>query len=536
MTLGRGRREATESLSLSLASGIALGLPFAFPGLWLLHYFALVPWVLLVSRREARHTSLFLWPGAYVFGVIVWILVSSAGSPIPFFISIFFSPWYMLFGPLVRRPYLRWGVPLSILVPAAWVTVEFIRVQYSVGSVPLYPLGATQFRNISLIQIADTTGMAGVSFVVAAASGALCDVWRERKHGVRRWLWPLPAYGIVLLALFAYGRHQLRDPSFVKGPRIAITQPNLKHYRDSVRWKTVVDDHIEFTRLEVPADTADLIVWPENAVGRPISDDSVYIDRLRQLAREKRSEFIFGGYSWAGKEPFMHSSAYHLSETGNLLGLYHKIYLIPWSERLAFDDWLPRISPRAQNAHRAFARSMTGMIPVGIPGPEVVVFVTETEKKRFRFAVPICFEITSSEFARRAVSRGAQFLLNITSEGELGEPLYTHTWAMATYRAVENRIGVVRNGNTGISGFIDPDGRTQSLVRGKKTGALFLEAGTLIDQVSIDRGRLGTFYTRHGEWFVYLCGASVALLFVLSFLFPRRRDNASSADGRSSRP
>jgi len=525
-----------ESLALSLASGVALGLPFTYPDLWLLHYFALIPWALLVTRGEGRHTWLFLLPGAYVFGVMVWILVSSVDSPVPFIVSVLFAPWYMLFGPLVRRPYLRWGVPLTILVPAAWVTVEWIRIQLWVGSVPLYPLGATQFRSTSLIQIADTTGMAGVSFIVASASGVLCDVWRWRKHGVRRWLWPLPVYGIALLSLFAYGRRRIGESSFVKGPRIAITQPNLKHYRDSVRWKTVVDDHIDFTRREVPAGAADLIVWPENAVGRPITDDTVYVRRLQQLVREKRSEFIIGGYSWTDQKPFMHSSAYHLSATGKLLGLYHKIHLIPWSERLAFDDWLPRISPRVQSAHRRFLRSITGMIPVGIPGSEVVVFVTETEKRRFRFAVPICFEIVTSEFARRAVSGGAQFLLNITSEGELGEPIYTHTWAMATFRAVENRIGVVRNGNTGISGFIDPNGRTQSLVRGKQTGALFLEAGTLIDQVTLDRERLGTFYTRHGEWFVHLCAALVGGLFVLSLFPPRRRDSTSSADGRSSRP
>ncbi len=176
------------------------------------------------------------------------------------------------------------------------------------------------------------------------------------------------------------------------------------------------------------------------------------------------------------------------------------------------------------------------MIPVGIPGPEVVVFATETENERFHFAVPICFEITTARFARDAVANGAEFLLNITSESDLGEPLYTHTWAMATFRAVENRVGVVRNGNTGISGFIDPNGRTQSLLRGKKTGALFLEAGTLIDQVTLDRQRVGTFYTRHGDWLAYLCAGVAAGLVLLSVVIPRRRESSSSADGRSSRP
>ncbi|MDQ3674128.1 MAG: hypothetical protein M3365_07120, partial [Gemmatimonadota bacterium] len=101
MTTGRGRREAIDSLALSLASGVLLGLPFSHPNLWLLHYIALVPWALMVTRREASHTWLFLLPGAYLFGVIVWILVSSVDSPVPFFVSAVFAPWYLLFAPLL---------------------------------------------------------------------------------------------------------------------------------------------------------------------------------------------------------------------------------------------------------------------------------------------------------------------------------------------------------------------------------------------------------------------------------------------------
>lgn len=514
-----------------------LGLPFRYPSLWLLHYFALVPWALLATRVGTRRTWLIALVGAYVFAAIVWTLVSSANTVVPYIIALLFAPWYLPFALLVRRTYLRLGVPLTILVPTVWVAVEWIRIQFWVGSVPLYSLGSTQFRHTPLIQIADTTGLEGVSFLVAAASGVLADVWLNRGRGFSAWrrLWPMPAYAIVLLATLAYGRRRIDEASFVYGPRIALTQPNLRHYNNATQWKDAFDKHVEFTRLEVPPAVADLIVWPENSVGRPIADDTVSVRRLQQLVREKRAEFIIGGFSWADQKPFMHTSAYHLSATGALIGLYHKIYLIPWAERLAFDDWLPRIAPRVQHAHRLLLRRINGMMPVGIPGPEVVIFATETETKRYRFAVPICFEIAVGQFARDAARGGAQFLLNITSEGNLGEPVYTHTWALATFRAVENRVGVVRDANTGISGFIDPNGRTQRLLRGKETGALFLEPGTLIDRVTLDPARLNTFYTNHGDWLAHFCTAAVAGLFLLTFI-PRRRERVSSAEGRSSQP
>src|SRR5256884_9307753 len=117
-------------------------------------------------------------------------------------------------------------------------------------------------------------------------------------------------------------------------------------------------------------------------------------------------------------------------------------------------------------------------------------------RRTVRFAVPICFEASRADFARRAAGHGADFLLNITSEGVFGAPVYTHMWALATLRAVENRVAIVRVGNNGISGFIEPSGRTQSVLRGKRTGRPFLEEGTLVDRVPVAEGGGGTFYTR----------------------------------------
>ena len=152
-----------------------------------------------------------------------------------------------------------------------------------------------------------------------------------------------------------------------------------------------------------------------------------------------------------------------------------------------------------------------------------------------RFAVPICFEVATAGFARQAVGRGADFLLNITSEGVFGPPVYLQMLAQSRFRAVENRVAVVRVGNNGISGIIAPDGRIRSLVHGKRTGRLFLEEGSLIDRVPINPLGGGSFYTRHGDIFAYLCVAASLLLLGASLL-SRRARSESSAPGMSSRP
>jgi apolipoprotein N-acyltransferase len=74
---------------------------------------------------------------------------------------------------------------------------------------------------------------------------------------------------------------------------------------------------------------------------------------------------------------------------------------------------------------------------------------------------------------------------------------------MAVFRAVENRMPVIRSANTGISGFIDSKGRIL------KESDIFVKA-TLTGEVSIGKNR--SFYTKHGDIFAFICILSSALL------------------------
>jgi apolipoprotein N-acyltransferase len=73
---------------------------------------------------------------------------------------------------------------------------------------------------------------------------------------------------------------------------------------------------------------------------------------------------------------------------------------------------------------------------------------------------------------------------------------------MAAFRAVENRVALIRAANTGITAVIDPFGRVQKatdlFVRTHTTGTIPVVA------------KPGTFYTRVGDLFAYAC--LVALL------------------------
>lgn len=116
----------------------------------------------------------------------------------------------------------------------------------------------------------------------------------------------------------------------------------------------------------------------------------------------------------------------------------------------------------------------------------------------------ICYEDILPALGRQAVRQGAQVLVNLTNDvwfGQTHAP-YQHR-ALAAFRAVENRVYLVRVTNTGLTSIIDALGRERAIL------PLF-HAETLVQ--SLQLLRLPTVYTRFGDWFAQLCCVLAVLL------------------------
>jgi apolipoprotein N-acyltransferase len=87
------------------------------------------------------------------------------------------------------------------------------------------------------------------------------------------------------------------------------------------------------------------------------------------------------------------------------------------------------------------------------------------------------------------------------------------------FRAVENRVNLVRCANTGISCFVDPYGRVTGRVTNE--GKDIFVSGTLSQEIFISPP--GTFYTRFGDIFAYACIAFSIGLLIYSILGKRLR-------------
>ena len=115
-------------------------------------------------------------------------------------------------------------------------------------------------------------------------------------------------------------------------------------------------------------------------------------------------------------------------------------------------------------------------------------------------------------------------MLNISNDGWFGRgSQQAQHLANCAFRAVENRVGVARAVNTGVSGFIDSDGSWYNLVGASSIEPEVGGEGYGVAHVRIDR-RV-TFYSRCGDWFALACAllAAVGLVDALNEAVRNRR-------------
>jgi apolipoprotein N-acyltransferase len=235
--------------------------------------------------------------------------------------------------------------------------------------------------------------------------------------------------------------------------RTALIQPNIG---TEIKWnpafrREIIEKVLRLTR-EAPG-PLDLVVWPETAIPSVLLNDPEVLARVKALSRDMgvpiATGFLHVERGPDGKRRAYNSAAVIMPD-GTVSDRYDKMHLVPFSERFPFQGILPFLN-RIDFGQSNFT-----------PGESYVVHDTPAG----RFGILICFESLFPEISRGFVKGGAEFLLNITNDAWFGKsqaPLQ-HA-SMAVFRAVEQRMGIGRCANTGITMFIDRYGRMSQATR-----------------------------------------------------------------------
>jgi apolipoprotein N-acyltransferase len=393
---------------------------------------------------------------------------------------------------------LRWfevrRLPALWLAAPLWVTLEWLRGWFFIGF-PWGALGYSQYRHHDLAQMAEVTGVYGVSAVLVLFNAVAAEVLRRRGEGLRRRVMPaLVALTVLMIGLPAIGRWRaeaIRGLPPAGHLRVGIAQGNVAqdHKWDPVYQNDTMTRYRDLTLGMVPA-KPDLIVWPETATPFFFQEPGPFRQAVLALAGESGAYLLLGSpaFRQTGFGQLLESNrAYLVSPEGRELAQYDKIELVPFGEYVPYKSVFFFVS-----------RIVTAVGDV-VPGMATTVFRIPAG----RFGAMICYEGIFPDLTRRFVAGGADFLVNITNDAWFGRT--TAPWqllAHVTFRAIENRVPVVRAANTGISALIDADGRI------RWQGPI----GEIVSHTGeVEWPGVQTFYTRFGDVFARLCALTVAV-------------------------
>jgi apolipoprotein N-acyltransferase len=436
-----------KAILLSLASWVLLA--FCFPpfplGPGALVFLA--PWFYVLKTASKKTALASSYLGAFLFNAIsiYWFYhVGDVAPPALIFSGLFLSIAFLsLFALLCAYVFIK--LPYSFIFPFFWAGIEVLGAKGDM-SFPWLSLGLVFGNSLELMQSYTLFGVFGCSAIIIASNMyvATAILKKKKKLGLA------PLALAIILYIGGYGILVDEKKTDSNTLKVAVVQPSIhqtkkwsKEYFDSV----MVQTWNLFETLE--PDSVDLILFPETAIPDYINARLAEADLFENYAQKNNSAIVIGALNriWNQesknkKKKFnLYNSAF-LFGNGEPMPEYRKMHLVPFSEKVPFDNIFPIVN----------------YVDLGggefSPGDSLSIW------QPGNFSPLICYEAIYGKILRDAKRKGAKFIANITNDGWFYRSIeaYQH-FNLVRAHAIESGIGVVRAANTGISAFILPNGK-----------------------------------------------------------------------------
>ncbi|MEI6875082.1 MAG: apolipoprotein N-acyltransferase, partial [Spirochaetota bacterium] len=527
-------------LGISSALLFALGLPneLFLMGFPLLGYVALIPlyfalleipdWkqaVLVTGLYGALHHAVSSYWLYFFKDFAFWTI---GVSTLAYFVV------YSLLGLCLVFLLRRAGPARPLAFALLWTSFEFLK---SIGFLG-YPWGLlpyTQSNFLPMLQIADITGVYGISFILAFSNAILAEClylgsdlrgidirsWGrirvdfQKRRGAKRAkircrlnqplslrlpVGSVPRYAALGLLLVAanlgYGYWRIGTKLPDKGSLLTlIVQQNLNPWSEGTEAALEANMSLMKKALAAPGPRPELVLFSESSLGYP------YLDSQNWYAKNPRSDPFIPYFKQQGfwlltgspivldwKNFSATNSVILLDPTGRVTADYAKIHPVPFAEAIPFYEYA---------WFRDFLKKAVGLEAGWTLGSKYTLFAMPTLAGTLRFGAPICFEDAFAGLCRRFILDGADILVNLTDDSwsKTQSAEYQH-FSAARFRAIEARRSLVRSTNSWISAVIGPYGE----VRASLPPFVAASATVQVPLVSSPR----TFYIAFGDWFALL--------------------------------
>ena len=485
-----------SSWQLAVISGILIGISYQPLHLGILAYIGFIPLIYSWSN----HNSKVNFFSGYIFGFVYniisnyWMATNSGAEFVivlfslisaVLYLSIFWAVAGVIFSsvnPLINR---------LLMLPFLIVSLEWVRsfgpLGFTWGNLAL-----TQMDILPILQYIEYAGTYIIALWIISVNVILyyhIFIKKIPKNYIKTIL--------IISVLFIGGGYvklflASNDSNKIE-VSIAVIQPNLdpnEKWNNSTRELTlkIMDSlHIKAMSLE-----PDIILFPETALPTYLRINKRIRNRLQNHVNQSNIPILIGTVDRridSNSNRLYYNSSIYLKPEQDFV-MYDKIHLVPFAEYDLMPSLLHPLGELNLNIDRG----------IFMGGDDYKIFTYD----KVRFSNLICYESSLPRYARRFVNKGSELLMIQANDGWLGKSAgpYQH-FEHARLRAIENRVPVVRSGNTGISGVILPNGKVKKKIPlGEQT--VFKE--------SIMVGNPGSFYTKYGDVFATL--SFVIFLFI----------------------
>ena len=472
---------------LILLSAIIVGISQHLPTFGFLSWFGLVPFLEVINIEHNRNKLLkysFLWGITYHLVVVFWLSTNIGTTSIIAFIIMIITVLILSLNTILISLLWHYSRDYSkkynmIFFVIFWVVIEYIR-SYGLLGFPWVSLANSQTNYLYLIQNVEYTGIYGITFWILCVNVFVFN-FLQSKNKFQYFYYLILLILPWIIGYFLYHSHKVKDEA-QESLYVTVVQPNinLTTKRDFQNKDDLLNTLIDSTRNNISANT-DLIVWPESAM--PFhSIQSHHVSYFLPRLFINDIHLLTGNIFHEGSN-YYNSSV--LVNRDGLQGLYNKRQLVPLAEHFPFSEnfnFLKNINIGQANFSK---------------GKEDYIFKIGD----YRFASLICIESTFPNINRRHANMGIDVMIYLVNDGWYLTPPEPEQHArQSIFRAIENRIPVIRCANTGISQIINSKGVIEQRIDLNKFGTIDVR----INKNNYDR----TFYTRFGDVF------SLILLFV----------------------
>jgi apolipoprotein N-acyltransferase len=445
-------------------------------------------------RFVRRQQAWFGLPVAYVVLVATMTFYFRGMVPIP---GVGYYVFLVLWGMPMVAPYVvdrlvahrLAGLLTTLVFPTAWVVTEYLLTHGPYGS-----WGAaaySQYGNLALLQVVSVTGMWGITFLIGWFAAVCNWVWEDgldsRRARGGAWLCAGTIVTVMLLggirmALFPPSSQTVRvaslsrmkvqpEPSDTTWQHLLANQATVSEVEE-VRAGTVAISNNLLARAEREAQaSAKIVFWGEGNAPVMKEDEATLIARGRELAAKYQIYLGMALATWhQGKNPPLENKLVLIKPDGQVSWEYNKARPVPGGEAA--------MQIRGDGKLRAL------------------------DTQFGRLSSIICFDGDFPQLLAQAGALGADVVLDPSNDWRAIDPWHTQ---MASFRAIEQGVNLIRHTSQGLSAAFDYQGRRLAAMDHYQTSDY-----VMISEVPTKGVR--TVYSRLGDWFAWVCVAALLLL------------------------